>query len=587
MKKVTLRIKLTLVAPFLTKSTDAGAFGLDYPLAKNEHGKFFFPKKLIKGCLKQAWNEIADVSNSFNLTDIEKWLGKKSKFENEEDLKIVDPVRGKIYFSDFVTNQTGDDGTTTRISIDNERGAVDEGALLVIESPFKPQTEVCFAGEIIYFAEDNEWQKIKNRLLKGLDWITNLGALENINFGQLKKVELTGETFPNVNTNTSAANGEQYLDLIITPQEPFCISKRRTTDNLFESEIFIPGGAIKGTLDETLKLINPDETAFNALRDNLHLIRFTHAFPSKSNIRPVVAPLSLVKINVPSFYDAANYKDAVLIGVPPQSPAFSVDWKKFGDVESHFGWEMPSTILSVQTAIENNKAKDGQLYGYEKINPKGFRWLGRIDLSRITDDATRAMVEGQLRRVLAQDLFGLGKTKALAKAEVFAENTISNKFDRSAKAQINKLIITLQTPFLLCNPTNLDEKCGKDELLTSYRETWEKLFGISATLSHFFASQSLAGGEYLHKRFQSNNPYNPFLLTDAGSVFVFDVTDQTKADSKIDDWLKHGLPLPDWAKNLYGNNWETCPFLPENGFGEIAVNLDVHWDNAPTEVTRI
>ena len=72
-------------------------------------------------------------------------------------------------------------------------------------------------------------------------------------------------------------------------------------------------------------------------------------------------------------------------------------------------------------------------------------------------------------------------------------------------------------------------------------------------------------------------------------MFVFDVTDQTKADVKVDNWLKHGLPLPDWAENLYGNNWQTCPFLPENGFGEIAVNLDVHWDNAPkpTEVTEI
>jgi hypothetical protein len=266
-----------------------------------------------------------------------------------------------------------------------------------------------------------------------------------------------------------------------------------------------------------------------------------------------------------------------------EAPEFSVDWKDSSYVEKHFGWEKLKTILSVQTAIENNKAKDGQLYGYEKINPKDFQWLGRIDLSRITDDT----VEGQLRRVLAQDLFGLGKTKALAKAEVFAENTIENKFNKRVKVPPEKLIITLQTPFLLCNPQNLNEYSGKTELLKKYKETWEELFKNSATLSHFFASQSLAGGEYLYKRFQSNNSYNPFILTDAGSVFVFEITNETEAISKTDDWLKHGLPLPDWAETLYGNNWQTCPFLPENGFGEIAVNLDVHWDNAPTEVTEI
>jgi hypothetical protein len=595
MKKITLEIKLTLIAPFLTKSTDVGAFGLDYPLARNEDGKFFFPKKLIKGCLKQAWNEIANVPNTFNSAEVEKWLGKKSKFENEEDLTTVEPVRGKIYFSDFITNQTGDDSTTTRISIDNDRGAVDEGALLIIESPFEPQTEVGFDGKIIYFAEDDDQQTIKNRILKGLKWITNLGALENINFGRLEKVALVNEASDDVKTNISLSTGENYLDLIITPQEPFCISKRRTTANLFESEIFIPGGAIKGTLAETLKLIGSNETEFAELRDNLHLIRFTHAFPSKNNKRPQVVPLSFVKIKsdkgetdfTKKYKDVWEKKDAVLIH--SEAPAFSVDWKDSSDIEQEFGWEKLQTILSVQTAIENNKAKGGDLYGYEKINPKGFQWLGRIDLSRIEDEVLRTIVEGQLRCVFAQDLFGLGKTKALAKAEVLDENTIKNKFDKSIKAPAKTFIITLQTPFLLCDPRNLNESSGNTELRKSYKETWEKLFGNSITLRHFFASQSLAGGEYLYKRFQADKPYNPFILTDAGSVFVFDVNDETEANKKVDDWLKHGLSLPDWAKKLYGNNWETCPFLPENGYGEISVNLDVHWHNAPkpTEVTEI
>ena len=167
----------------------------------------------------------------------------------------------------------------------------------------------------------------------------------------------------------------------------------------------------------------------------------------------------------------------------------------------------------------------------------------------------RGEVEKQLRCVFEQNLFGLGKTKAECEVQMIAENSISNKKTSNNKPRENRFIITLQTPFLLCNPTNLNESSGKDELHNAYKQTWEKLFNNSATLSHFFTSQSLAGGEYLHKRFQSNNPYNPFILTDAGSVFVFDVTDQTKADVKVDNWLKHGLPLPDWAGTLYGNNW--------------------------------
>jgi hypothetical protein len=42
-----------------------------------------------------------------------------------------------------------------------------------------------------------------------------------------------------------------------------------------------------------------------------------------------------------------------------------------------------------------------------------------------------------------------------------------------------------------------------------------------------------------------------------------------------------GLPLPVWALAEYGQYnrelWETCPFVPENGYGEIAVNLAWHW----------
>ena len=247
------------------------------------------------------------------------------------------------------------------------------------------------------------------------------------------------------------------------------------------------------------------------------------------------------------------------------------------------------TVLSVQTAIENNKAKESQLFAYEKINPEGFEWLGKADLSKITDENKRRAVEQQLRSVFEQNLFGLGKTKAECKVEMLEETLISDKQNSNRNPLDNKFIITLQTPFLLCNPKDLNELSGRDELFEKYKETWSQISDGSLELRHFFAGQSLAGGEYLYKRFQSNNPYNPFLLTDAGSVFIFNITDEIKAKKKIEDWLKQGLPLPDWAVKLYGNDWQTCPFLPENGFGEIVVNLDIHWneEHKPTEVTVI
>ncbi len=596
MEKVTLTIKLTLIAPFLTKSTNVGTFGIDAPFAKSVDDEFQFPRKLIKGCLRQAVEEIADALGETDKSRIEHWFGDKSLYEKDETNTSVEPKRGKLFFSDFVTNNQGEKKTTTKIRIDSERGAVAENQLLVIETPFKPQERVEFRGNITYFAKDeNEYKEIKKLLFNGLKWITNLGALENINFGQLEKVEFINESEEkkSVRYMNQMVDASEILALILKPQDPFCISKRRTTENLFESEEFIPGGVIKGCVAETRKLMIDNQQDLKELDENLYLIRFAHAFPAKTRVRPVVAPLSLVKISQPPFYDVADFKDAILIGVRPQSPAFSVDWKKFDDIDSAFGWEHPKTILSVQTAIENNKAKESQLFAYEKINPAGFEWLGRADLSKITDKTLRTKVAQQLRCVFEQNLFGLGKTKAECEVQMLEETSFSNMKNSAENPKDNKYIITLQTPFLLCKPTELDEESGKDELFNAYKETWENLFDDSATLSHFFASQSLAGGEYLYKRFQFSKSYNPFLLTDAGSVFIFNVTDETQAKAKISDWLENGLPLPDWAKDLYLKNigekdyWEHLPFLPENGYGEIVVNLDVHWDNAPTEVIEI
>ncbi|MFZ4987298.1 MAG: hypothetical protein ACOYLF_17735, partial [Blastocatellia bacterium] len=120
------------------------------------------------------------------------------------------------------------------------------------------------------------------------------------------------------------------------------------------------------------------------------------------------------------------------------------------------------------------------------------------------------------------------------------------------------------------------------DLYQLYHEIWSQLSDGSLHLCHFFASQSLAGGFYLHRRFRETQPkYYPFLLTNPGSVFVLR-KEQNAAGQFIRDWLQHGLPLPDWAQQRYappgtpGEHWDYCPYIRQNGFGEIAVNLQHH-----------
>jgi hypothetical protein len=96
----------------------------------------------------------------------------------------------------------------------------------------------------------------------------------------------------------------------------------------------------------------------------------------------------------------------------------------------------------------------------------------------------------------------------------------------------------------------------------------------------------LRGGFYLYKRFQEGNGqgYTPILLTEPGSVFVLEVVEAPKAEQLINIWLHQGLPVPDWANKHFARNgqegadWSNLPFIPRNGFGEIAVNLSIHWE---------
>ena len=94
----------------------------------------------------------------------------------------------------------------------------------------------------------------------------------------------------------------------------------------------------------------------------------------------------------------------------------------------------------------------------------------------------------------------------------------------------------------------------------------------------------MAGGDYIFRRFMGGNNYMPFLLTDAGSVFVFESVHAEGAEEKVREWHEQGLPVPGWAMERYkrgdlpGSHWSNCPYTPENGYGEIAVNLAVHWD---------
>jgi hypothetical protein len=536
-----------------------------------------------------------------------------------------------------------------RIRMDNERGVVEQGAYIVTERPFLSGEKITFEGIARFLAQnDQEVTDLKKALTIGLQWLIQIGANRTIGFGEVIQVKVAPSQIKSVLTQRVTVDEEttKYA-LRICPQQPFCFTEhqRRIKNNLLSSSGIIPGGALKGAIANMWIALVDKEGNKRVVDENLdktrpelgqyfEALRITHAFPSSCQTqRPVTYPKSLVKVDK-QVYDVALCEGPILIeDIKAEKPgtlsalAFDVDWKNSGDVSSDFGW--PDDVkheLRIRTAIdaETRHAKDQQLFAYEMVVPeKDLAWYAQLDLSAIKTKADRQRVIDQLHSLLNYGVTGLGVTKAYTHIELLPEKQVQPPTKHHSQTTDKKVwIVTLQTPALLCNPHGLNQVqvdkssanqakqpkstfLGRvwkkssfqpppalnpaEQLRQTYADAWANLSANTLKLERFFATQTLTGGFYLWKRFQAENLYQPYLLTDAGSVFVLSTETDKEAEAKtyIKQWLETGLPLPQWAIEEYGlgeqpeSYWKNCPYIPQNGYGEIAVNLPVHWEKHP------
>jgi hypothetical protein len=175
---VAFQIKLTLRTPILTRSSVAAGFGMDAPAARNHHGRLYLPDTLIKGCLLESLQDIgAEVG--VDETTRKRWFGEGSQEGSYDASK-----RGILEFSDLETEAEEDGDIGYRIRIDDERGAVDSGALQIFEMPFKPGREIPFSGTIRAVASSEEIEKIRAALMPGFRWIPAMGGERGVGFGK-------------------------------------------------------------------------------------------------------------------------------------------------------------------------------------------------------------------------------------------------------------------------------------------------------------------------------------------------------------------------------------------------------------------
>jgi hypothetical protein len=572
------QVELKLTGPVMTKSTALGGFGIDAVMAQSQ-GHYYLPGTLVKGRLREAWQELAAAAPNDCNWPLDLWLGKEQGNRNKQGAGF-EPRRARIYFADMrdaMPAATRNAGTRYRIRLDDARGSVEKGALMVLEAPYQSGEEVAFSGPVWFIAENAaELKTMTFAVNAGLCWVTSFGAERSVGFGALAQVSVGPPDLQSLAQAIPPSDTSFQIQLGF--EQPFAAGARLLGQNLFESDDVIPGAAVRGAVGELLaRGLAAD---FPELAKHLSQVRITHAFPALDNgMRPHRQPHSLVSFE-------HQIKDVALLIDPPanlaEPPAFATDWKQQDRdaAAEEMPWPKLAKELRVRTAIagETRKAADEELFALRMIVPENRRWLASVDLSRIAESAARDKVSRQLSGVFTAGLPSIGKTKAFATVKTAAAGP--NAFP---PRKDGKYLVCLQTPTLLLGPSDAWSWSNPAALKDAYAQVWSLLSCQSLTLYNFFQTTSLAGGDYLHHTFRRGLPYKPYLLTDAGSVFVFTTEDRAAADVCLNSWLAHGLPLPQPCRDFYlppgtatGDFWQHCPYIPENGYGEIAVNLPVH-----------
>ncbi len=575
-----IQLDITIEAPYLVHGNDPGRYGLDATLLTDHRGRPVLPGTLVAGRIVEVWHNLGSMLGGANPTN---WFGSKgSVLGSRARLKVDDLVLQSINDQPLQVNKSGFD--TTRIRQNGDTGAVDHGALFVAEQIAAPGAQLSFSGTWRTWATDDEIASLVPQLKAALLLQTQLGAYRSVGFGRVKAVQIGAASA--VSAFLKLASTDDRHRFALRTDGALCVGSRSRRGNVFESTDVISGGTILGAIATMLgaKYGQPNLSNINsALAKNFSLLRCTHAIPAQAGCgRPVPLPQSLVSHN-------GQILDAWQHAVPPVElasvPAFQTDWKQndYQLVQNSQRWGVTQRYLRIRTDIDSSgAAKESSLFGYEcVVSPRddndevSTQWLFDLDLQSIPV-ADRELARQELAQLLSLGLFPIGKTDALLKVEnVSGSGEVWQAKDQT-NMQVGELVPMLLVSDALLFPTSRVAELSEPDLLTIYKAAFHDLMQQAGCdgaleLSHFFATQRLTGGDYLRSRFHRSTTYQPWVLTEAGSVFVFKVKDAASARLMFNQWSAAGLALPADVKAACGDTWDKNPYLQNNGFGEVLV----------------
>lgn len=642
MIELDLLVTVQVRGPYLSQACGPGAYGVDAVALRDADGHPLLPGSHVRGRLREALTELSTVvEGDSNGTE---WLGpavNRKQVEVGHGLRKFGWYVGDFRASDLRLAASCEH-LLTRIQIDPATGSVRKGALLVAECAVPAGDVADFTGYVtVSSADDKELAQVLKWLRAAVAWIPSVGAFRNVGFGRVKSSAVTvhaardwreqpadlakdtlaqksGVEVPASVTvlrprgrSDNPPTGVPARLLRVTLDEPFCVGGKRRDRNLVGSLRHLSGAVLKGAVAHQLQRIlgldhrqdlsnRAGSGRWGDLCRNFSKIRFCAAFPARlgAQNRPLMTPLSFFKGTDTSqtIRDASHLQGPFLIRRDGQdvSPEFSPDWKSSRTPGWEAGMARPDVELRVRTAVDSSRrrAEDEHLFAQELVLSKqthrdsrtGLQtgedplcWIGTVDFHGLgLSERDRQDLWDDLEAFLEPAVLRIGKTKARAKL------SLGGGWEPAGASSVvdNRWVMVLQSPALIVDPIELHAawQRGEDATERLYRAAFQRLSGGSLELVQHFADQQLHGGFFAHRADAAS--YQPFLVTEAGSVFVFkpgehqDAHGQTKTCvATIESWIKEGLPTPSWASSRHKDRYSTNPFLPQDGFGEVAVNI--------------
>ena len=177
-------LRLTVQAPFMTRSSAAGTYGVDSPVARDGDGRPYIPGSHVQGKLREAMEELASVEVDRDAAAdwIADWFGKPGTAGEEHRKRVIVSdltlLPDATYPEPAAEVLAGAASSRTRIAIDDASGAALDRAFQTLETPFPARSRVTFEGRLRLLAVSGDVRKARNKLEHGLRWMKQIAARE-------------------------------------------------------------------------------------------------------------------------------------------------------------------------------------------------------------------------------------------------------------------------------------------------------------------------------------------------------------------------------------------------------------------------